>query len=110
MRRSKSQLEQTKSIYQGKRNLFFAYTRYADDWILRTNVKVELAKEIREELGDWLKKELKLELSEEKTLGTNLKTRPAKFLGFAFERKGHEFGRKRGESGLLRKDMGLAFQ
>lgn len=107
LRNNRTLLWNAKSIYQTKRNLFFAYTRYADDWIILTNAKVELAREMKQELGDWLTKELRLELSKDKTLITNLKQRPAKFLGFAFELKGHRFGVKRGESGLLRKDMGF---
>lgn len=61
------------------------YVRYADDWILFTNGAFETTKEIKEKIEKFLKKELKLELSPEKTLITNLKKKSAKFLGFSLK-------------------------
>jgi len=58
------------------------YVRYADDFILGfTGTKSE-AEEIKAELGKYLKAELKLGLSEEKTLITHASTKAAKFLGY----------------------------
>jgi group II intron reverse transcriptase/maturase len=58
------------------------YVRYADDTLLGfTGPKAE-AEEIKQRLGKFLRDELKLELSEEKTLITHARTGAAKFLGY----------------------------
>jgi nicotine oxidoreductase len=57
------------------------YVRYADDWIVGVNGSKELAYQIREEIRDYLKNKLKLELSMEKTKITHLGSEYAKFLG-----------------------------
>ena len=57
------------------------FIRYADDWILFTNSK-ENAEKWKYKISKYLKENLKLELSEEKTLITNIKKRPIHFLGF----------------------------
>lgn len=57
------------------------YVRYADDWVIGVVGNRELAKEIRELIRSFLEKELKLELSMEKTKITHLSTEYAKFLG-----------------------------
>ena len=60
----------------------FLYIRYADDWVFFTNLSAERALEIKKDLGSFLKTELGLTLSEEKTKITNLHKEYAKFLGF----------------------------
>ena len=58
------------------------YTRYADDALLGfTGPKAE-AEEIKTRLAAFLRDDLKLELSEEKTLITHARTQAAKFLGY----------------------------
>lgn len=58
------------------------YSRYADDHLLGfTGPKAE-AEQIREELTVFLRDELKLELSAEKTLITHARTRAARYLGY----------------------------
>jgi hypothetical protein len=58
------------------------YARYADDHLLGfTGPKAE-AEQIKERLTQFLRDDLKLELSEEKTLITHARTRAAKFLGY----------------------------
>ncbi|GAB3174502.1 reverse transcriptase domain-containing protein [Streptomyces incanus] len=58
------------------------YVRYADDTLLGfTGPKAE-AEEIRERLTQFLRTELKLELSPEKTLITHARTGAARFLGY----------------------------
>jgi group II intron reverse transcriptase/maturase len=58
------------------------YVRYADDFLLGfSGPKVE-AEEIREHLRIFLQDELKLELSQEKTLITHAQTSAAHFLGY----------------------------
>ena len=58
------------------------YVRYADDVLLGfTGPKAE-AEEIKRRLGQFLQDELKLELSETKTLITHARTSAARFLGY----------------------------
>ncbi len=58
------------------------YVRYADDFLLGFNGPKSEAEEIKQALRDFLRQELKLELSEEKTLITHAKSEAAKFLGY----------------------------
>jgi len=58
------------------------YVRYADDWVLGFSGPKAEAEEIKRELRDFLRENLKLELSEEKTLITHARTQAAKFLGY----------------------------
>jgi group II intron reverse transcriptase/maturase len=58
------------------------YTRYADDALLGfTGPKAE-AEQIKARLAQFLRDDLKLELSKEKTLITHARTQAAKFLGY----------------------------
>ncbi|MBW8699153.1 Group II intron-encoded protein LtrA [Streptomyces sp. MBT84] len=58
------------------------YIRYADDHLLGfAGPKVE-AEQIKQRLAQFLRDELKLELSQEKTLITHARTRAARFLGY----------------------------
>ncbi len=58
------------------------YIRYADDHLLGfVGTKVE-AEQIRDELARFLRRDLKLELSTEKTLITHARTHKARFLGY----------------------------
>jgi group II intron reverse transcriptase/maturase len=58
------------------------YVRYADDILLGfTGPKAE-AEEIKRRLAQFLQEDLKLELSETKTLITHARTRAARFLGY----------------------------
>jgi hypothetical protein len=58
------------------------YIRYADDHLLGfTGPKAE-AEQIKERLAQFLRDDLALELSEEKTLITHARTQAAKFLGY----------------------------
>jgi group II intron reverse transcriptase/maturase len=58
------------------------YVRYADDFILAfTGPKVE-TEAIKQKLKGWLSENLKLDLSNEKTLITHASTQTARFLGY----------------------------
>ncbi len=73
-------------------NLKPAYlVRYADDWILLTNTKGN-AEKWKDRIAKYLSTNLKLELSKEKTLITNIKRKPIHFLGFTY--KVHKEGTK----------------
>lgn len=58
------------------------YVRYADDFLLGFTGPKEEAEEIKQKIGEYLQGELKLELSEAKTLVTNARAEAAKFLGY----------------------------
>lgn len=56
------------------------FVRYADDWVILTDNQ-EDAEKLKYKAKRYLKDTLKLELSEEKTLITNVCSKPIKFLG-----------------------------
>ena len=56
------------------------YVRYADDFLIGIIGSLEDCKTVKEDIKNYLKEALKLELSDEKTLITNAQ-KPAKFLG-----------------------------
>jgi group II intron reverse transcriptase/maturase len=58
------------------------YVRYADDFCLGFAGPKDEAEEIKQCLKTFLREQLKLELSEEKTLITHASTQPARFLGY----------------------------
>jgi Type II intron maturase/Reverse transcriptase (RNA-dependent DNA polymerase) len=65
-----------------KSDLGLVYTRYGDDWVITFNGTRAEANKIKEKVKIFLREELKLELSEEKSKITNLRTEKAQFLGF----------------------------
>lgn len=73
-----------------RKYLRFTYTRYADDWIILGNFSKMLAEKFKNDIKSFLKDTLFAELSEEKTLITDIRKEPAHFLGFeilAYEKK-----------------------
>lgn len=58
------------------------YVRYADDHLLGFTGPRAEAEIIKQRLAQFLREELKLELSQEKTLITHARTQPARFLGY----------------------------
>ena len=73
------------------------YVRYADDFLIGSIGSKEDSKTVKEDIKNYLRNFLKLELSDEKTLITNAK-KPAKFLGYdIFVRKSN--ATKRNKSG-----------
>ncbi|QUH21637.1 group II intron reverse transcriptase/maturase [Alkaliphilus sp. B6464] len=60
--------------------------RYADDWCLITD-SYENAVKWKFAIEKWLRKHLKLELSKDKTLITNVRKKKISFLGFTFKVK-----------------------
>jgi group II intron reverse transcriptase/maturase len=61
------------------------YLRYADDWLLGLCGPREEAETIKQQLRTFLCDELKLQLSESKTLITHARTQAARFLGYEIE-------------------------
>jgi group II intron reverse transcriptase/maturase len=58
------------------------YVRYADDWLIGFTGPKEEAEAIKSAIKTYLREELKLELSEEKTLITHARTQTARFLNY----------------------------
>lgn len=58
------------------------YIRYADDWLIGVTGPRKLAEDVKRKVRNFLSSELKLTLSEEKTVITNARTQEAKFLGY----------------------------
>ena len=72
-------------ILRKKTNLKSAHLiRYADDWLLVTSSK-ENAEIWKKRIQEFLQNKLKLTLSKEKTLITNVTKKPVRFLGFAYK-------------------------
>jgi len=77
------------------------YVRYADDFLLGFIGPKSEAEEITKEIREFLQEELKLELSEAKTLVTNARSEKARFLGYEIgvtqaDAKRHKDTRKNG--------------
>ncbi|WP_419879394.1 group II intron reverse transcriptase/maturase [Brevibacillus centrosporus] len=84
LRNLKSEKRQTFLGVLHNTNLKPAYlVRYADDWVLITNSKTN-AEKWKWRIQRFLKERLCLELSEEKTLITNVRAKAIKFVGFEF--------------------------
>jgi hypothetical protein len=60
----------------------YAYCRYADDFIITGNFQKMGAEKIKNHLKEWLEVNLHAQLSDEKTLITDMREKPAHFLGF----------------------------
>jgi group II intron reverse transcriptase/maturase len=58
------------------------YVRYADDFLIGVTGPKAEAQEIKEQIGQFLRENLKLEMSDEKTLITHAQTETARFLGY----------------------------
>lgn len=58
------------------------FCRYADDWLLAFIGPKAEAEAIKDQVKHYLRDELKLDLSEEKTLITHARTAAARFLGY----------------------------
>jgi len=80
------------------------YIRYADDFLLGyMGTKIE-AQEIKDKLKTFLKEQLHLDLSEEKTLITHAASERAKFLGYeisALHADDYIFGNRRTINGIM---------
>nr|YP_009729390.1 hypothetical protein, transcriptase/maturase [Caulerpa ashmeadii]QHQ73302.1 hypothetical protein, transcriptase/maturase [Caulerpa ashmeadii]QHQ73341.1 hypothetical protein [Caulerpa ashmeadii] len=91
----KEQLE-TPTIIPQSKLVKTRYCRYADDWVLFTDGPRTLPILLKNKIESWLKTYLHLQLSQEKTLITDVTKTWAKFLGFAIKiQKKHKRIKKR---------------
>lgn len=79
------------------------YTRYADDFLIGVIGSKEDAKNVKAQIGEYLRNVLKLELSEEKTLITHSKKK-AHFLGYNIYIR-HTNSIKRNRYGYLKRNQ-----
>jgi group II intron reverse transcriptase/maturase len=79
------------------------YVRYADDFLLGFSGPKQEAEEIKAEISTWLRDNLKLELSAEKTLITHAATEAARFLGYEVSTSWSES--RKGVNGKIRLRM-----
>lgn len=83
-------------LNENKKRLRYIFCRYADDWIILSNVKEYLIETIKEKIKTYLKEELYATLSDEKTLITRIKKTPAHFLGFEIRAyRGYKIGKEK---------------
>lgn len=68
------------------RRLRFFYVRYADDWILLTNADIQICASLKQMIKNFLLNNLNANLSEEKTIITDMRKCPAHFLGYELRR------------------------
>jgi len=87
--------------YKSQTDKNIAYVRYADDWLVGIRGSKEDCETIKNEMSKFLKTELKLELSEEKTLITHSSNK-VRFLGYDISvRRSQQF--KPNKLGIKRK-------
>jgi len=77
------------------------YIRYADDFLLGFDGPKGEAEAIKNRIGEFLRDNLKLELSETKTLITHASTEKARFLGYHISVFNDVLQRRRGASGQI---------
>lgn len=82
LRNKRQQLPSGDSQDEGYRRV--RYVRYADDFVVGVIGSKELTEQLRDEIQEFLKETLGLDLSKEKTLITNLKNKRVRFLGYEF--------------------------
>ena len=76
------------------------YTRYVDNWILGVKGPKQIAKDIKDELENFLKFHLKQELHPEKTKVTNLRAGKVHFLGYdIFLPRNEKIGKSKKQGG-----------
>lgn len=88
LRTANSRPTQILRLHSTMKNRRGFYVRYADDWVLFTDSK-ERAEKWKYRISEYLQTNLKLTLSEEKTLITNINNKPMHFLGFSIKRLKH---------------------
>lgn len=65
-----------------QKKLLLLYIRYADDWLILINGSIEIAKKLKDLIADFLINNLSLRLSIKKTVITDIRKEPARFLGY----------------------------
>lgn len=73
---------------KSRQTIRYWYTRYADDWVFFTNAELSRVEEWKSMFTEWIKQELHLTVSSEKTKLTSLRDdQKVRFLGFQLARQ-----------------------
>jgi hypothetical protein len=72
-----------------RKHLRFKYSRYADDWIFITNAPPEILNLLKEKFKEFLFEKLSATMAAEKTFITDMRKKPACFLGFEIRTYAH---------------------
>jgi group II intron reverse transcriptase/maturase len=86
------------------------YIRYADDFLVLVNGNKELANTLKMEISDFLKTRLNLELSDEKTLITHLRTESVRFLGYEIRQAHDNTAITKGKNGVEKRSINGTLQ
>ena len=86
------------------------YVRYADDFVICVDGSKEMAEQIKHDVTLFLRENLKLELSAEKTLITNLKDERVRFLGYEFSKSHDDTIIMKGSTGIKRRTVNETIQ
>jgi RNA-directed DNA polymerase len=101
MRESKKQGLRIVSKKANSKTIRFAYSRYADDFVIMTNATLNELGKIKEYLTKWLYDELYLTVDQKKTLLIDLNQEKTKYLGFTIFRKKKRIFRQRSTVELI---------
>jgi len=86
------------------------YVRYADDFVVLIIGSKEMAQEVRDTIGKYLRDNLRLELSMEKTKITNLGEKRVRFLGYDIVRAKENTKVAENTNGIKRKSINGTIQ
>lgn len=101
MRESKKLILKIASTKANSKTIRFAYSRYADDFVIMTNAPLKELVKVKEYLTKWLDEELHLTVDQDKTLLTDLNKKKARYLGFTIFRKKKRIIRKTTKNGKI---------
>ncbi len=86
VRKLRTKLLKMPYIDPNRRRFRLRYVRYADDWVILSNVNYQTAEKLKSKIKDFLWNNLRATLSDQKTLITDIRKEPAHFLGFELRR------------------------
>ena len=86
------------------------YLRYADDFVICIDGNRELAEQIKQDVTEFLRNTLKLELNADKTLITNLKDERVRFLGYELSKSHNDTIIKKNSDGVKKRSVNETIQ
>jgi hypothetical protein len=92
-----------------KKIIKISYVRYADDWIIGVRGSQEICENIMDDVEQFLKQELGLTLSRDKTKITDIKNNKALFLGYEIFYQQNPLIRRRKDTSTIQRYTGLQF-
>ena len=86
------------------------YVRYADDFIICIDGSKSLAEQVKHDITQFLRENLKLELNADKTLVTNLKDNRVRFLGYEISKSHDNTVIKKNTNGVKKRSVNGTIQ